>query len=75
MTEKTYRIEGLSCTNCAGKFEKKSLFPAIISTGQPAKAAISSSHPSTSPRCINKSMGATDELVLPPPPEEVNVVI
>ncbi|HHT7647855.1 TPA: heavy metal translocating P-type ATPase [Streptococcus suis] len=22
MTEKTYRIEGLSCTNCAGKFEK-----------------------------------------------------
>ena len=23
----------------------------------------------------NKSMGATDELVLPPPPEEVNVVI
>ena len=22
----------------------------------------------------NKSMGATDELVLPPPPEEVNVV-
>jgi len=21
MTEKTYRIEGLSCTNCAGKFE------------------------------------------------------
>ena len=24
MTEKTYRIEGLSCTNCAGKFEKNS---------------------------------------------------
>lgn len=22
MTEKTYRIEGLSCTNCSGKFEK-----------------------------------------------------
>jgi len=22
MTERTYRIEGLSCTNCAGKFEK-----------------------------------------------------
>lgn len=22
MTEKTYRIEGISCTNCAGKFEK-----------------------------------------------------
>ena len=23
----------------------------------------------------NKSMGATEELILPPPPEEVNVVI